>query len=182
MQQGVLLGQVIPQHTFGVRPGDTGGFSWYLAGGRPHSPCPACPWHTGWCCEGTDFGAGLRRSPPLGVDQEVQQRVHCVELIVGHIAHGLLAHGALVGIARGLVVVREGDQASHHSQHCEGLDLQMGGLRSCRRQLNTQSDINRKESGATMAHCRLLRGDWLWWGKRVRPATTPCTVKGSICK
>ena len=68
---------------------------------------------------------------PLGVDQQVEEGVHGVELVVGHIAHGLLPHGALVGVAGGLVVVRVGDQAGHNAQHCKGLYLKMRGLRPC---------------------------------------------------
>ena len=28
----------------------------------------------------------------------------------------------------------------------------------------------------------VLRGDWLWWGKGMRPDTTPMSVKGSISR
>ena len=75
--------------------------------------------------------AGVDVCTPLGVDQEVEEGVHGIELVVGNVAHGLLAHGALVGVAGGLVVVRVGDQAGHHAQHCERLYLQMRGLRPC---------------------------------------------------
>ncbi len=82
-------------------------------------------------CIGVCNDTGLNDCAPLGVDQEVEEGIHGVELIVGHVAHGLLAHGALVGVAGGLVVVRVGDQAGHHPQHCEGLYLQMRRLRPC---------------------------------------------------
>ena len=74
---------------------------------------------------------GVDECAPLGIDQEVEEGVHGIELVVGNVAHGLLAHGALVGVARGLVVVRVGDQAGHHAQHCERLYLQMRGVRPC---------------------------------------------------
>mmetsp|Transcript_18127 Transcript_18127/g.33119 ORF Transcript_18127/g.33119 Transcript_18127/m.33119 type:complete len:235 (+) Transcript_18127:819-1523(+) len=59
----------------------------------------------------------------LRVAEEVEERVHATQLIVGDIAHGLLAHGTLVGVARGLIVVREGNQTGNHTHDCEGLDL-----------------------------------------------------------
>lgn len=40
----------------------------------------------------------------------------------------LLAHSTLVGVPGGLVVVGVGDEACHHPQHCEGLNLQVGGV------------------------------------------------------
>eukprot|EP00906_Rhabdomonas_costata_P033238 RCo046838 len=64
----------------------------------------------------------------LGVGQEVQHSVDAVELVVRHGAHRLLPHCTLVGVPRGLVVVRVRDQPSDHSQQGEGLDLQMSGL------------------------------------------------------
>ena len=68
---------------------------------------------------------------PLGVDEEVEQGIHDVELVVGDVAHGLLAHGALVGVARRLVVVRVGDEARHHAQHRERLYLQVRCRHTC---------------------------------------------------
>lgn len=43
----------------------------------------------------------------------------------------LLAHGALVGVPGGLIMVWVGDEAGDDPQHREGLDLQVGGLRAC---------------------------------------------------
>ena len=41
----------------------------------------------------------------------------------------LLAHGTLVGVARGLVVMRVRDEPRHDPQHGEGLNLQVCGVR-----------------------------------------------------
>ncbi len=64
----------------------------------------------------------------LGIGQEVQQRVHAGQLVESDVAHCLFAHGALVRVARGLVVVGIGDEPRNHPQHGEGLDLQVGRL------------------------------------------------------
>ena len=41
----------------------------------------------------------------------------------------LLAHGTLVGVTRGLVVMRVWDEPRHNPQHSEGLNLQVCGVR-----------------------------------------------------
>ena len=41
----------------------------------------------------------------------------------------LLAHSTLVGVSGGLVVMWVRDETSHHSQHSEGLNFQMSGVR-----------------------------------------------------
>ena len=76
-------------------------------------------------------GRGGCASAPLGVDEQVEQRVEDIELVVRDVAHGLLSHGALVRVAGGLVVVGVGDQAGHHSQHCEGLNLKVRCCWAC---------------------------------------------------
>ena len=63
----------------------------------------------------------------LRVAQEVEEGVDAVPLVVGDGAHGLLAHGALVGVAGRLVVVREWNEPGAHPQDGERLDLQVGG-------------------------------------------------------
>ncbi len=40
----------------------------------------------------------------------------------------LLAHGTLVGVTRGLVVMGVWDEARHNPQHSEGLNLQVCGV------------------------------------------------------
>lgn len=40
----------------------------------------------------------------------------------------LLAHSTLVGVPGRLVVVGVGDEACHHPQHCERLNLQVSGV------------------------------------------------------
>mmetsp|Transcript_29662 Transcript_29662/g.73494 ORF Transcript_29662/g.73494 Transcript_29662/m.73494 type:complete len:237 (-) Transcript_29662:2039-2749(-) len=59
----------------------------------------------------------------LRVEQHVRQSVHA-QLKVGHIhAHGLFTHGALVGVARGLVVVRERDDGPADAENHGRVDL-----------------------------------------------------------
>ena len=64
----------------------------------------------------------------MRVDEIVEQGVDAIALVAGDGAHGLLAHGALVRVARTLIVVRVGDQSGAHAQQRERLDLQMGRL------------------------------------------------------
>ena len=46
--------------------------------------------------------------------------------IISCLTHGLLAHGTLVGVPGGLVVVGVGNQASTYAQDGERLNLQVG--------------------------------------------------------
>mmetsp|Transcript_33705 Transcript_33705/g.69614 ORF Transcript_33705/g.69614 Transcript_33705/m.69614 type:complete len:290 (+) Transcript_33705:1666-2535(+) len=59
----------------------------------------------------------------LGVVEHVGQRVDAHLEVGGIDAHSLLAHGGLVGVAGGLVVVGEGDDTRAHAQHHRGVDL-----------------------------------------------------------
>ena len=61
----------------------------------------------------------------LRVVQHIRLSVHS-GLVVGHIhAHGLLAHSRLIGVSRGLVVVREGDDGGTHPKDHGWMDLTM---------------------------------------------------------
>ena len=62
------------------------------------------------------------------VDEVVEERIDAVTLIPGNRAHGLLSHGALVRVARTLVVMRVRDEAGADSQQGERLNLQMTRL------------------------------------------------------
>ena len=69
----------------------------------------------------------------LWVVQHIGLGVH-TSLVVGHIhAHGLLAHGRLVGVPGGLVVVRERDDGGAHPKDHGGVDLTVGevGVTRC---------------------------------------------------
>ena len=68
----------------------------------------------------------------LGVVQHVSLGVH-TGLVVGDIhAHGLLAHGRLVGVTRGLVVVREGDDGGADTKDHGRVDLAVGEVGGAR--------------------------------------------------
>eukprot|EP00964_Phaeocystis_antarctica_P014719 scaffold8129_cov35-Phaeocystis_antarctica.AAC.1 len=58
-------------------------------------------------------------------DEHVHDGVDAVPLVVRDWAHGLLAHRALVGVPRRLVVVRVRDEAGAHAQDGERIDLHM---------------------------------------------------------
>mmetsp|Transcript_3641 Transcript_3641/g.7682 ORF Transcript_3641/g.7682 Transcript_3641/m.7682 type:complete len:429 (-) Transcript_3641:1637-2923(-) len=61
-----------------------------------------------------------------GIDHGVDETVDPLVLVHGDRPHSLLAHGALVGVARRLVVVWEGDEAGDHAEEGEGVDLEVG--------------------------------------------------------
>lgn len=71
-----------------------------------------------------------RRHGPLRVHEQVQERVQARQLVEPRRPHRLLAHRALVSVARGLVVVGEGDQAADDAHDGEGLDLEVGVARA----------------------------------------------------
>ena len=58
--------------------------------------------------------------PPQAMQTEA-----CEPMKMAH----LLAHGTLVGVTRGLVVMGVWDEARHNPQHSEGLNLQVCGVR-----------------------------------------------------
>ena len=62
----------------------------------------------------------------LGVVEHVGQRVHAHVEIANVHAHGLFAHGGLVGVAGRLVVVREGDDRGADAENHRGMDLAVG--------------------------------------------------------
>ena len=62
----------------------------------------------------------------------------------------LLAHGTLVGVARGLVVMRVRDEPRHDPQHGEGLNLQVCGVRP------TLGLIQGHQSIALLIHIQVL--------------------------
>eukprot|EP00960_Hanusia_phi_P030335 748533-Hanusia_phi.AAC.1 len=62
----------------------------------------------------------------LRVDQQVEEGVDPLQLIVCYGSNGLLAHGALVGVARRLVVVRVRDETRTCAHDGERIDLQVG--------------------------------------------------------
>jgi hypothetical protein len=64
----------------------------------------------------------------LRVDHGVQDRVESLVLVECRGADGLLPHGTLVSVSGTLVVVRVGNQASHHSEDGEGVDLHVSVL------------------------------------------------------
>mmetsp|Transcript_4949 Transcript_4949/g.16533 ORF Transcript_4949/g.16533 Transcript_4949/m.16533 type:complete len:518 (-) Transcript_4949:1943-3496(-) len=70
--------------------------------------------------DGARLDQGLVR-----VHEEVQDGVDALRLVAGHGAHGLLAHGGLVGVARGLVVVREGDDGGADAEDGGRVDLRV---------------------------------------------------------
>ena len=62
----------------------------------------------------------------LRIEEDVRERVHA-NVIVGDVdAHGLLAHGALVGVTRRLVVIGKGYDAGAHAQYHRRMDLAVG--------------------------------------------------------
>mmetsp|Transcript_59656 Transcript_59656/g.129706 ORF Transcript_59656/g.129706 Transcript_59656/m.129706 type:complete len:456 (-) Transcript_59656:728-2095(-) len=64
----------------------------------------------------------------LRVEKHVSEGIHA-EVVVGDVnPHGLLAHSALVGVSRGLVVVRERDDGATNAQDDAGVDLTVGVL------------------------------------------------------
>lgn len=80
----------------------------------------------GWqfvvACELDGFGANHGR---LRINHEIEQSVDAIELIKAYGADGLFAHGTLVGVSRGLVVVRIGNQTGDCAEDGEGFDLKM---------------------------------------------------------
>mmetsp|Transcript_40875 Transcript_40875/g.128065 ORF Transcript_40875/g.128065 Transcript_40875/m.128065 type:complete len:675 (-) Transcript_40875:1998-4022(-) len=86
----------------------------------------------------------------LRVHHGVEQRVDALVLVHGHRAHGLLAHGALVRISRGLVVVGEGDEPRDHAHDRERVDLQ---VRVARRELLL---LERDEAVVLLVHVHVL--------------------------
>ena len=72
------------------------------------------------------YGPGLDKRD-LRVAKQVEQGVDAVPLVVGDGANGLLAHGALVGVARRLVVIGEGHESCAHPKNGERLYLHVGG-------------------------------------------------------
>mmetsp|Transcript_50660 Transcript_50660/g.133499 ORF Transcript_50660/g.133499 Transcript_50660/m.133499 type:complete len:242 (-) Transcript_50660:206-931(-) len=64
----------------------------------------------------------------LRVAQQVQNSIRALKLIEPDGSHGLLAHGTLIGIARGLVVIRMRHQSSHRPQQTQRVDLHVRGL------------------------------------------------------
>ena len=63
----------------------------------------------------------------LRISHQVEQRVSPVELIIADRPDRLLAHSALIGVPWRLVMMRIGDQTSHHSEYREGVDFHVGG-------------------------------------------------------
>ena len=63
----------------------------------------------------------------MGIEQEIDDGVDAVLLVVGDRSHGLFSHGALVGVAGRLVVVRVGNEPSTDPEDREWLDLEVGG-------------------------------------------------------
>ena len=60
---------------------------------------------------------------PMRVDEHVHDGVDPIPLVMRDGPHGLLAHRALVGVARRLVVVRVRDEAGAHAEDGERVDL-----------------------------------------------------------
>ena len=69
---------------------------------------------------GHGFGGHQRL---LGVGEHVRGGVHALSVVADVHAHGLLAHGGLVGVSRRLVVVGEGNDRGAHAQDHGGMDL-----------------------------------------------------------
>ena len=65
----------------------------------------------------------------MRVDEQVQNGVDSISLVVRNGAHRLLAHGALIRVARRLVVMGIWDEARAHAQDREGVDLHVCVLR-----------------------------------------------------
>lgn len=66
----------------------------------------------------------------LRICHEVEKGVDSVELIVGDRSDRLLSHRTLVGVSRGLVVVRIWDQTGDRTEDGERLDFEMRGVLS----------------------------------------------------
>ena len=71
---------------------------------------------------GASFDEGF-----LGVNHEVENGVYASKLVGGDGADGLFAHGTLVRVPWGLVVVGVGDQACDCAEDREGFDFKVGG-------------------------------------------------------
>mmetsp|Transcript_57798 Transcript_57798/g.152058 ORF Transcript_57798/g.152058 Transcript_57798/m.152058 type:complete len:514 (+) Transcript_57798:764-2305(+) len=82
----------------------------------------------------------------LRVDQAEQERVGPVVLVHRDAAHGLLAHRALVGVPRRLVVVGVGDEARDDAEQRERLDLEV------RRVLRDVRGLQRDEEVVLLVH------------------------------
>src|SRR5690242_14604469 len=61
----------------------------------------------------------------LRIAEQVKQGIDALQLVVGDAADGLLAHGALISVARRLVVVRIGNETGDNSKDRHGIDLQV---------------------------------------------------------
>mmetsp|Transcript_7315 Transcript_7315/g.18229 ORF Transcript_7315/g.18229 Transcript_7315/m.18229 type:complete len:216 (-) Transcript_7315:476-1123(-) len=64
----------------------------------------------------------------LRVHEEIQERVHALQLVVRNRANGLLAHSTLIRVAGRLVVMGIWNQARARAHDCQGIDFQMRRL------------------------------------------------------
>ena len=61
----------------------------------------------------------------LGVHQHLKHRVHPIQLPVPHYSQRLLAHWALIGVSRTLIVMRPGNEAGHTTKNGQRVDFKM---------------------------------------------------------
>lgn len=75
----------------------------------------------------------------LRVYHQIQERIDSVQLIICNCSDGLFAHGALISVSRGLIVVWIRDKTGDRSKNSEGFDLEVSRGRLDRRFI--ESDV-----------------------------------------
>jgi len=86
----------------------------------------------------------------VGVHHGVQHRVHALVLVHGHCTNGLLAHGTLVRVTRGLVVVGVRNQPRNNTQNGERVNFDMG------RAWNNARVVQRHQTIVFLVHIDIL--------------------------